>query len=538
MKQRSKEELKDKHWSEILADEVLKTKKAKYVITGGMTTSGPAHMGTVCEFLYPSMLYEVMASRGIKTEFFFVADIFDAFDGIPEEMKKYAKELTPELGKPLSDVIDPLKCHSSFGEHYLSQAIEIMQEMELKINLVRAPELYSSGSFDKYALLYFKEENKVKEVVARTSLRKVEEFKEWSPIMPLCADCGKIATTRVISHDGEGYEYACDRDVEYTKGCGYRGKAKISDHKYKLQWRLHWPTWQAHFDSSAEGSGVDHMTRGGSADTSIAIHKEILKREPPTLFKYGFVLLHGRKYSKSKGIGMSALELTRLIPQEILKYALILPNLEQNKDIEPEGERLIDLYSDIERVSRLEKPENRADEKKLFAFRLAIKKLKWHASFLDMLLNYQIYRDWDKVGELLKDKEGVAYLAPYIGEWLKRNFEPEQYNFTVKWQKISEQKELVAKFSSLLKSGMSDVEVHNLVYKVVENDNKPRTQLPHNPDMMAFYVVKDDKQERAQQLFAALYRAIIGKEKGPRLGKLIAAIGIDKTKQMLDSAIK
>ncbi len=514
MQERSKEELKDKHWSEILAGRVISEKRAPYVLTGGMTTSGPAHMGTVCEFLYPSVLREAIEKEGKSSELFFIADIFDAFDGIPEELKKYEKVLTPELGKPLSNVIDPLGCHSSFGEHYLAQATEIMQKMELKLNLVRAPELYSSGSFDRFAVLFLKEEEKVKEVVARTSLRKVEDLKNWSPIMPVCASCGKIATTRVTWHDLESYEYACDVDVKYTKGCDYKGKAKISDHKYKLQWRLHWPSWQAHFNSVAEGSGVDHMTRGGSADTSVAIHKEILDREPPILFKYGFVLLHGKKYSKSKGIGMGALEIMRLMPPEVLKYVLILPNQEQNKNIDPEGNGLIDLYTDIERVAKLGKPENRADEKKLFSFKLSIKKLKWSAPFLDMLLNYQIYRDWKKVGELLNDKEGVAYLAPFITEWLRRNFEPEQYNFTIKPQKISEDKELVAKFASSLKPGMGDVDVHNLVYSVVA----------------------DDKQQ-AERLFAAVYTAIIGKSKGPRLGKLIAAIGIEKAKEMLNSAV-
>jgi lysyl-tRNA synthetase class 1 len=513
MSQRSKEDLKDKHWSEILADEVVKTKKVPYVVTGGMTTSGPAHMGTVCEFLYPSMVREVIERGGSKAELFFVADIFDAFDSVPEEMKKYVKELTPELGKPLSDVHDPLKCHVSFGEHYLAQATLLMEKMELKLTLIRSPELYSSGSFDKYARLFLSEEEKVREVVARSSLRKVEELKEFSPIMPICQDCGKIATTRVISHSGDEYEYTCDVDVGYTKGCGYKGRAKIGDHKYKLQWRLHWPSWQDYFKSSIEGSGVDHMTRGGSADTAKAVHREIFNKEPPILFKYGFVLLHGKKYSKSKGIGMGALELSTLIPPEVLKYALILPNLEQNKDIDPEGEWLINLYLDIERVSRLEKAENRADEKKVFAFRLAIKKLRWSASFLDMLLNYQIYKDWDRVGELLNDKDGVRYLAPFITEWLKKDFEPEQYNFSINPQKIHDDKELVSEFVAGLKAGMSDLDVHNLVYKTA----------------------KDDKN-KAGRLFAAVYRAIIGKDKGPRLGKLIAAIGIEKAKAMLNSA--
>ncbi len=514
MQQKSKEELKEMHWSEILASRILEEKQAPYVLTGGMTTSGPAHMGTVCEFLYPAVLREVLEEGGHEAKLFFIADIFDAFDGIPVELKKYKDQLTPELGKPLSNVIDPLGCHPSYGEHYLSQATEIIKRMELKLELVRSPELYSSGSFDVFARTFLKEEERVKEVVASSSLRKVEDFKDWSPIMPLCEKCGKIATTRVVSHDDESYEYVCDRDVKYTKGCGYRGKAKISDHKYKLQWRLHWPSWQAHFNSVAEGSGVDHMTRGGSADTAVAIHREILHREPPILFKYGFVLLHGKKYSKSKGIGMGALELMSLIPPEVLKYVLILPNQEQNKNIDPEGTGLIDLFSDIERVSKVSKPENRADEKKQFAFKLSIKSLKWSSSFLDMLLNYQIYRDWNKVGEMLHDKPGVDYLAPFITEWLRRGFEPEQYNFSVKPQKITEGRELVTKFASMLKPGMSDVDVHNLVYLATE-----------------------DNKEQAGKLFSALYTAIIGKEKGPRLGKLIAAIGIGEVKKMLDAAV-
>lgn len=513
MEERSKEMLGNKHWSEILVDEIINTSKVPYVLTGGMTTSGPAHLGTICEFLYPSVLQSVLQSKGYKTEFHFVGDIFDAFDSVPLDMKNYEKELVPELGKPLSNVLDPLKCHDSFGEHYLSQAIEVMQRMELKIDLIKAQELYTSGSFDPFARLFLREEIKVREIVARTSLRKIEELESFSPIMPLCENCGRIATTRVIWHDEEEYEYACDRDVKYTKGCGYHGRAKITDHKYKLQWRLHWPAWQAYFNSNAECSGVDHMTRGGSADTAIAIHKEILKRDPPLFFKYGFVLLHGRKYSKSKGTGMSALELTGLMPQELLKYALIVPNLQQNKDIDPTGDKLIALYEDIERIAKLNESEDRADEKKIFAFKLLVNRLKWSAPFLEMLLNYQIYRDWSKVSRLLNDEEGVAYLSPYITEWLKRDFEPERYNFAVNPHKISNHIDAAVKFSSTLKPGMSDVEVHNLVYAVAK-----------------------DAGISANELFAVVYSAIIGKDRGPKLGKLITAIGIEKTKEILNSS--
>lgn len=514
MEQKTKEELKDKHWSEILVDRLVVEKKPPFILTGGISTSGPAHLGTICEFLYSGTLQYVLEKGGRGSKFYFIGDILDPFDGMPAELKPYEKELTTELGKPLCNVPDPLKCHASFGEHYLSQAEELIKVLGTRAEVVKVNKLYENGGFDPYTKIYLKNEAKVKEIVARTSLRKVEDLKEWSPIMPICQKCGKVITTRVTWHSDEEYEYICDKDAKYTTGCGYKGRDKISSHRYKLQWRLHWPTWQAYYDSRIEGSGVDHMTRGGSVDTAIAIHKEILAREPPILYGFGwFFLQGGKKYSKSAGTGVSALDVIKLVPPEIIKYILIGPNIQQNKMLNPTGESMIRIYEDAERINALANTEERAEQKKLLALNLA-GRLHWKTSFLDALLNYQIYKDWKKVGELLKDEAGVAYLAPYITEWLKRNFEPEQYNFALKPQKISENKELVAKFSASLKPGMSDVEVHTLVYSVVS----------------------DDKM-KAEQLFAALYKAIIGKEKGPRLGRLIAAIGIEKTKEMLENAV-
>lgn len=510
----SRKERQNRHWTENLADEVLSKKKAPYVITGGMTTSGPAHLGTVCEFLYPAVLRHAIEEKGEKAELHFVGDIMDAFDGIPIDAQKYEDVLKPELGKPLVHVVDPFGCHRSYGEHYLEQAKELMKKMSLKIDVVQANELYDSGKMDHYARIFFDQEEKVKEIVARTSMRPIETLKSWSPIMPICESCGKIATTRVVSHRGDDYEYICDQDVKYTKGCGYSGRGSLKDHRYKLQWRLHWPTWQAVFSSSIEGSGVDHMTKGGSATTAVAIHKEILKREPPILFRYGFILVNGKKASKSKGNAMGAVELSELIPPELLKYSLIEPNVEQNKDIDPNGDKLILLYNEVERIGALAKPENRADEKRWLSFRIAVGKLSWKASFIDMLLDYQISKDWNRVATKLGDKDGVRYLAPYIERWLAKGFAPDRYNFSLKQGRISEHREIVRRFVSELRSGMDDLEVHNLVYSVAKTGG-----------------IKSD------ELFKTMYKALIGKDNGPRMGKLIVSIGVEKAKQMLQESL-
>lgn len=501
------------HWTQLLVDQLMKEKKAPFVISGGATASGLPHLGTVCEFLYPSVVKNVLEDRGEKADFYFVSDILDAFDNIPADMQKYGDRLAGELGKPLLYVKDPAGEYSSIGERYLQEVVKLVKFFSVDIKLVRANELYESGKVDPYTRIFLDNEQKTKEVVAVTSLRKVEDLKDWSPIMPICERCGKIATTRVLSHSGDEYEYACDKDTKYTKGCGFKGKAKITDHRYKLQWRLHWPTWQAIFNSSIEGSGMDHMTRGGSGTTAPAIHKEILDREPPILFKYGFVLFQGRKPSKSKGTGPSAVEISTLMPPEILRYAFVEPNLEQNKDIDPTGDKLIDLYNEVERLSTLKAPENRADEKSLIAFNVSIKRLKWRAHFVDVLLNYQIYKDWEKVGRLLNDPEGARYLAPYIEEWLRKGYAPERYNFAVKPTRITELQKAVLKFASSLKEGMDEVTVHNLVYETAKADGA-----------------------EPMRLFAQIYTALIGKDKGPRLGKLITSIGIQKSREILEGS--
>ncbi len=508
------EELKGKHWSELLAERVVAEKKPPFVISSGITTSGPTHLGTLCEFLFPSAIVGELKEKGHAAEFYFVADIFDAFDSVPLAMAKYEKQLAPHLGKPLTDVPDPAGCHSSFGEHFLAETAAVMEKFGVHSKIVRMNEVYRDGKWDNYAMEFLERADEAKQIVAESSFKKIEEMGDWSPIMPICAKCGKIATTRVTAHGRDWYEYSCDRDVKYTKGCGFKGKNKISDHKYKITWRLHWPTWMDYLKTSAEGAGMDHHTRGGSWDTLLKTFAEFFKKEPPIGYKYGFVLLQGKKYSKSKGIGMGVADLLELMPPELMKYALLRPDLQENKDIDPTGVKLMQLYEDFSSASELRKddPEvSRADRKKAIAWELASGGArKWKANFGDILLCHQLYKDWDKVGKAVKDPEGVAYLKPYITKWVAKEFAPDEYMFSFKPQKISENRKAVAAFANGLKTGMSAVDVHNLVFDIAKQEGVP-----------------------PGSLFKALYNALISKDRGPKMGKLVEATGIETVKDTL-----
>ncbi len=504
---------KNLHWSEQLAQEIISSKSEPFVISGGMTTSGPTHLGTVCEFLFPQAIVDALHYAGKKAKYYFVADIADSFDGVPSIFEQYRGQLEPHLGKPLTDVPDPTGQTQSFGDHFLADARAAMEKFGVKPEIIRATDLYKKGAFDKYALLFLKEEAKVREIVAKSSLRdKLPDW--WSPIMPTCSACGKNATTRVLSHNGDEYEYACDRDVKYAKGCGHKGKGSISNHSYKLTWRLHWPAWQDYFGTSAEGGGVDHFTRGGSRDTLEAIFRDIFSKEPPIGYKFGFILFEGKKYSKSKGTGMGVKELMELLPPEVMKYMLLKPDLQENVDIVPTGINLLRTIDDYEKALALlaeNKIESlsRADHKRAMAAKLASEEASggrgWKTPFLDILLYRNLQMDWDKIAQITKDKASASKLSPYMAAWERKKFIPEEYAFSYSPKKAAPN---AAAFFSKLFLSMPALEIHNAAFATAKELSIPPAKL-----------------------FEECYLALLGKPKGPKLGKLIEAIGIEKVKR-------
>jgi len=504
---------KSLHWSELLAQRIISEKREPYVISGGMTTSGPTHLGTVCEFLFPQAIVDSLRYAEKEAKYYFVADIFDAFDAVPSVFEQYKSELEPHLGKPLSSVPDPTGKTASFGDYFLADAKAAMDKFGVKPEIVRATDLYAKGAFDKYARIYLKNEAKVKEVVAKSSLR--ESLPNWwSPIMPVCEKCGKIATTRVISHDGDSYEYTCDRDVKYTKGCGYTGKAKLSDHNYKLTWRLHWPAWQDYFNTAAEGGGVDHFTRGGSRDTLEAVFKDIFKKEPAIGYKFGFILFEGKKYSKSKGTGMGVKELMELIPPEVLKYMLLKPDIQENVDITPTPEHVLRAIDDYEKAlafissGKLDSL-SRADRKRALAAKLSSEGAEggmgWKTPFIDLILYRNLQWSWDQVIQTTGDASAVIKLTPYIEAWERKNFIPEEYAFAYKPQKAGE---IAAEFFRKLETGMPALDIHNLAFAAAKEKNVPPAKM-----------------------FEECYLTLLSKPRGPKLGKLVEAIGIERVKK-------
>jgi lysyl-tRNA synthetase, class I len=500
-----------KHWSEVIAEQVVMDRKEPYVVASAITTSGPVHMGTVCEFLYPSALVKYLEDKGHKTQFYFIGDIFDAFDKIPTPLAEH-KFLNDYLGRPLCNVPDPFGCCNSYGDHFLNEAHQIMERLEVAPNILKSNEMYQEGLYDEYLHLYVSHLSEVRRLLEEVSGRDLPM--EWLDVaLPICENCGRISTTTVKSFEEDSIRYVDDKVLKYTRGCGHEGEMKISDHKYKLLWRLDWPTRQTFLHVSAEGAGVDHHTRGGSWDTAVRVHREILGHEPPVGYKYGFVLLRGEKYSKSKGIGLGIKDLLDLVPPELIKYSLFKPNIEENKDFNPSGYKLIQTYDDYNKTAGLFESGNdlsRAENKMILAYELSTRKRRWRADFMDILLNYQLYKDWKTVGLRVGDPEGVEYLKVYVENWINLGYVPQEFVFKFSPKKITQFNQEISVFADRLNSNMTDENIHNLVYEVARERGIPTSTF-----------------------FKAMYSTLIDKDSGPKLGRLISAVGTDRIKEEL-----
>ncbi len=508
------------HWVEKIADRVVEERNPPFVIGAGITTSGPAHLGTVCEFLYPWALSQELKKRGFNTLFIFVGDIMDAFDSIPVQLKEYSNQLRDHLGKPLCDVPDVYGCHRSYGEHFLDEIRDLMEIFGVDCDVIEpANKLYDEKWYLDYALFFMENLEKVRKLLEEVSGRVFP--KDWKDIiLPVCPSCGKIATTRILDLDPNTGKivFSCDKDVDYVKGCGFKGDMKLSNGRWKLTWRLDWPSRMDFLGVDVEGAGVDHHTKGGSWDTAVAIFNQLFKKRPPIGFKYGFVLYRGRKMSKSKGVGALS-RILRLLPPESLKYFLFKHEVDENKNFDESPEFLLRLIEEFEFIGDLYEDvgENvgRRWHRHVIAYRLACGGVKpWRVKFVDVLVFYQIHNDWRIVEEKLDDAEGIETLRKYVETWIKEGIVPEKYVVTFNPTKVEDTRGTIRELALSLRSNMTPKEIHNLVYEVARK-----------------------RHEDPRELFKKLYIAILGKPYGPRLGKLIYALGIEKVKKTLLSLI-
>jgi len=267
-------------WSDRIARLLIERKKYNYidkpvkkpkqfVIKSSTSISGVPHIGNASDVIRHDAVVRSLEELGEKVRFIWVSEDMDPLRkvpaGIPLKFKKY-------LGMPVSSLPCPFGCCESYVKHFDRLFIESLHEhFGTKPELLSTTDAYKSGEFYPYVKLALKNIDVIKAILNKNRTTPLPKL--WSPLKPVCENCGKIITTRIKDVEEDVVTYTCEDysfrefgEKAYTKvtGCGYKGDCDISKGNYKLlwsvEWGAEWPLWKVNF----EGAGKEHFMPGGS----------------------------------------------------------------------------------------------------------------------------------------------------------------------------------------------------------------------------------------------------------------------------------
>ncbi|MEM1350362.1 MAG: lysine--tRNA ligase, partial [Myxococcota bacterium] len=228
-------------------------KRSEVLLQTGFGPSGLPHIGTfgeVARTTYVAQALREMSEH--ETVLFTFSDDMDGFRGIPDTVEDPAP-LIEHLGKPLSDVPDPFGDEDSFAGYANMKLREFLDSFDFDYVFKSSKDQYRGGVFNEGLKRIVDNYDAIRE-------RCVRELSEanaqaWSPFKPICEECGRVNTTRVVELHPDDYtiSYACtesftakipgeggERQEVEVCGCGHTGHMSVLDGNVKLGWKVDW----------------------------------------------------------------------------------------------------------------------------------------------------------------------------------------------------------------------------------------------------------------------------------------------------------
>ena len=495
----------------------------------GMGASGIPHIGSVGDGVRSFAVYLGILDQKAKAEFIAFSDDRDGLRKVPGG---YPKELEKDLGKPVTQILDPFKCHNSFGEHSTSLLVDALNKIGVKFKLKQASKEYPKGTFDKEIIEILDKAEAVGRIIEETT--GSTKYRKRLPFMPICAKCGRIYTTTAYAWDKSKKKISYRCDAEFVgknsntgeeiliKGCGHEGTCGIRDGK--LVWKVEFAArWRA-LKICYEAYGKDITD---SVKCNMRIAKEILNYEPPIMNFYElFVERGGKKISKSAG--------NVFTPQNWLSYAspesvrlLFLKKLAKTRvadadaipAYEDEVDELAKIYfGDI----KIKNQRELAHLKRLYEYIHFLKPPKKKptimipynmlARMLEIVPNRElVIKIFQKTGhlpaKLTKEQEKeINERITRVNNWVRDHIKEEKPIV----QLTDKQKRALHQLANELKKEWGEKELLARLYEIARENNL-----------------------KSSDFFKGAYLAILGSERGPRLAPLILAIGKERVAKLL-----
>ncbi len=529
------------HWADKVADEVIKSGKYKpYWVDDMKTPSGFAHIGSMLGPMVHSAIFRALKDAGHNSNLTYVFNDFDPADEFPGILKE---TLEGHQGKALKMIPSPDKNFDNLADYLADDLKKSIEYIGFEGKYLSSWDLYHNGEFDETIRMALDNSEKIQNIYQKVSGSAKKE-QGWLPFQTICEKCGKLGTTKVFAWDGEKVSYKCEENlVTWANGCGYTGTISPFGGTGKLPWKVDWAAHWKVIGVTIEGAGKDHASAGGSYDIAMEICKEVFKYPEPYKLPIEFLLIGGKKMSSSKGIGLKAHDLVKILPAPVARFLFVNNDIKSQGNFDPDGTMAIpDLFDAYDRT--WEAYDKNGDEKLARVYVLSqIKNIPqkekglpagrqdFFAPRFRNIANYlsQGLTELEVLEKIEKEKQGklddseVGILderIKYAKVWLT-NYAPEEYRFELTENIPESAKNLNNQQKEFLEKSL----------KLISESVDPQTL------QINIFELTKEISIPSKDAFNALYSSLIGKSHGPRAGVLIFNIGKDKVSQRISDLL-
>jgi lysyl-tRNA synthetase class 1 len=544
-------EEKSLFWADQLAEEIASRKKfhyldkpmprfAEYVVKTAASLSGVLHIGRLSDTIRCDSVYRALREHGHKAKLIWIADNMDPLrkipKGLPESYSKY-------IGAPVTDIPDPHGCHKSYGDHHMSKYLEVVRKfVSDKLEVYSMREEYRKGSFRPEIKKLIEGHMQIIEIQNKYRPKDNPVRKGWFPWIPVCENCGKIITTRVLSVDDGKASYEC-RDYKFekhtAKGCGFKGVNDPLKGNGKMLYKSELAMQWAHWNVVSEGFGKEYQVPGSAFWINGEIAEKILGFPMPVPIFYEHLVIEGEKMSASKGNVIYPADWLKVAPPELLRF---LYNKKLMKSRSFSWSTLPQLYDDHDLHERVyfgkQDIQNEKDREHMRSlYRISqisvAKEMPVRVPFDFAVTVSQIFPE-RKAKEALEVFKSSGHLAGNLSRQAVEDVKarlgharvwanlhaPEQYRIKLLEKppaglKLSKgQRASLEELSGMLeKKKLSQEEIHG-----------------------TFWEISKRHGISPQEFFSGVYMSLLGKESGPKLAPFILAVGQKKVAGLLRQA--
>jgi lysyl-tRNA synthetase class 1 len=423
------------------------------------------------------------------------------------------------LGTPLSNVpAPPDSSHNDLAMHFISDFFKIFDELGVEAELYYMRDYYKSGFFNEAIDTLLRRADVVRKIYKRVS--NSDRPDNWYPVQVVCEKCGRLGTTQVIDYDGKEVTYVCREDmVSWAKGCGHKGKVSPFDGVGKLPYKVEWAAKWKYFGITIEGAGTDHNTRGGSRDVANAVSREIFNYVPPVNIPYGFFLMGGAKMSSSKGIGATARDMANFLPPEILRFLMLNTQPKRAINFEPSQNCITKLFNDYDKLHNkvLEDKELQDYERQIYSLSNVFSDEKYAVIDFSLIVTLiqlpfvDIYKQAEeRIGRKLTDIERKK---------LNRRIDAAKY-----WIENLAPKEDLFQLQETLPQSANELSMVQRGFLRKFAEHFKNIEASESAMQSAVFDAARLTPINPKEAFAAIYRVLLDRDRGPKAGSLISVL--------------